>query len=370
MIKTFNCNGILFLGDFFYDYEDLKEDYLKICNYVEENNYKVILNLESSLFLTDTPIPKNGPNLACSTKAIEALKELNVVAVCMANNHTMDYGYKGLKQTFAMLDRADIMHVGAGSNLIEAIEPIVFEINNQLVFILNYGWNIEETVYASDKEPGCAPRVNQLIISKTKELKNKYPTAKIVNVLHWGFEYNTLPMPYDINLAHKLIDIGCDLVIGHHPHVIQPYEIYKNKEIYYSIGNFYFGSLRNFNKIFKNEITEKMCNFGLGVITNFIDTKTIVIGFDEKNNESFVDKSNYMFPIYLDIKFPYSGKNYIQQAKNHRNNINPILGLNNNKNKLLLKFLSIKHCIGRCLRFLKRSQIGNKVYGFIKDFAS
>ena len=221
MFKKFNCNGLLFLGDFFYDYENLRDDFLKICDFVEKNNYKVILNLESSLFSTDTPIIKNGPNLVCSKKAIEALKKLGVVAVCMANNHTLDYGYKGLEQTLNLLDESDIMHVGAGRNLTEAQKPIFFEMNNQFVIIQNFGWEIEETVYACENEPGCAPRDNQLILSQTKDIKNKFPTAKVVNVLHWGFEYNTLPMPYDINLAHKLIDIGCDLIIGHHPHVFK-----------------------------------------------------------------------------------------------------------------------------------------------------
>ena len=73
-------------------------------------------------------------------------------------------------------------------------------------------------------------------------IKKEYPNVKIATIFHWGFEYNTVPMPLDIKFSHSCIEAGADLIIGHHPHVMQPMEKWRGKEIYYSLGNFYFSS--------------------------------------------------------------------------------------------------------------------------------
>lgn len=157
----------------------------------------------------------------------------------------MDYGEQALKDTIEILDENNILHTGAGETLAEAVKPLILQLDNQKVIVQNFGWDIEETVYATETTSGGAPRIEKLILEHTVKIRDLYKDATIVNVYHWGFEYNLYPMPLDIELAHSSINSGCDLIIGHHPHNIQPYENYKGKDIYYSLGNFYFASRRS-----------------------------------------------------------------------------------------------------------------------------
>lgn len=101
--------------------------------------------------------------------------------------------------------------------------------------------------------PRCALRDPEVVLSAIGEAKEKCDL--VVVCIHWGFEYNRLPMPLDIDLAHKAIDAGADLIIGHHPHCVQPKEIFKEKPIYYSLGNFYFSRRRSrFTKKFDEPV--------------------------------------------------------------------------------------------------------------------
>ncbi len=226
---------LLFLGDFLYDYNDVQPDIQEIAKWIEENDYKVILNLEGPLNNSENPIKKRGKLLAQSKVTIDVLKELNVVGVCLANNHIMDYGEKALLETTEILKSHGIHYVGAGLNLSEALKPMIINHNNVEVIIQNFGWELEETVYATALHPGSAPRVEEVIFKNTQDLKKEYPSGTFINIYHWGFELNTLPMPLDVKLAHLSIDQGIHLVIGHHSHNIQAYENYKGRDIYYSL---------------------------------------------------------------------------------------------------------------------------------------
>jgi poly-gamma-glutamate synthesis protein (capsule biosynthesis protein) len=107
---------ILFLGDFLYDYDFLYSDIIEICSWVSENNYYTVLNLESPLVKSENPINKRGPHLAQSDLTIEILKRLNVICVCLANNHIFDYGWDAFKKTIQLLEENSIHYIGAGKN--------------------------------------------------------------------------------------------------------------------------------------------------------------------------------------------------------------------------------------------------------------
>lgn len=263
---------ILFLGDFYYDVEKKHEDIKQIVRCIRKKQLNCILNLEGTLEKTDTlNNKKRGPRLACSKNTIEILKEMNTIGVCLANNHMMDYSEKGLEKTIRVLKESNIKYCGAGKNIKEAKTPMNIDKD---VFICDYGWEIEETQYATENKAGCSPRREKDIINQIKGLR-KNSKAKIIVQLHWGFEYNLYPMPLDRKLAYKIIDAGADIIIGHHPHVIQAFESYKGKPIYYSLGNFYFGSRREIfnNKIFNCENRKDRCNYGMGLIYNSISNK-------------------------------------------------------------------------------------------------
>ena len=155
---------ILWLGDFFYDYDYVTDDIKKMGDWIRKNNYNTVLNLEGTIDCSEfSKIEKRGPNLSSDKAILDVFKELNVVAVTLANNHIMDYGEEGLKHTISLLEENNIKYTGAQKNLDLAIKPIVLNCNNKDIAIYSFGWNIEETIYATKNTAGCAPRNNKLI---------------------------------------------------------------------------------------------------------------------------------------------------------------------------------------------------------------
>lgn len=346
---------ILFCGDLFYDYDFISEDIEEISDWIENSNAITILNLESPIGKGNGQvIKKRGPNLASNEKVVDVLKKLNVVGVCLANNHMMDYGSEALLDTIDTLCDNRIMHVGAGANLRNAFKPMVLNVCGKKIAVLNYGWDIEETVYAGENTSGCAPRYDKLIISTVKDAKKNY--NEVIVCMHWGFEYNRLPMPYDVQLAHQIIDAGADLIIGHHPHCIQPKEVYKGKFIYYSLGNFYFASRRkNYKKRFDETISNQS-DYGCMVTYDVMngECKEHLIYYDHKLDSSV--KKDIDSQILEDISsIDFNSKDYLKLANKRKININPILGCNERENKKAINRLFARYKIKTIIKmFLKR----------------
>lgn len=355
---------LLFLGDFFYDYSSTLTDIEEIAEWIKQNEYKVILNLEGPITNNGSKIKKRGPNLKQSSITINILKKLNVIGVCLANNHIMDFGEEGLLETIKILDENNIPHTGAGVNIKSALKPIVINVENQKVIIQNFGWDLEETVYATQKSSGCAPRDEKIVIERTKEIRKNNNDALIINVFHWGYEYNLYPMPLDIDLAHKSIDVGTDLIIGHHPHNIQPFEKYKGKEIYYSLGNFYFGSDRSsFQNIEFRHTVKNMCDYGLAVAYDTLLRKTVqtfTIYYDLDGDCSGVLKDSTIYNFFDEITgVKYDKPEYFKKVKENSLNKKPILTLNYQRNKYEIAKLQTIHFIKRILRPIKRKFLNN-----------
>lgn len=150
------------------------------------------------------------------------LKKFNIGLVSLANNHSLDFGYDGFEKTKENLSSSTISFFGSAKN----DDNIFFEkkIESKNICFLGY-----HDLFAQNPE----------IISK-KIVEVRAGCDKIVVFTHWGNEYwNNFSDRQQI-LAHDFIDSGADLIIGSHPHVVQPIEIYKNKAIFYSLGNFIF----------------------------------------------------------------------------------------------------------------------------------
>ncbi len=156
----------------------------------------------------------------------------------LANNHAMDYGTIALLDTIKILKANKIHTIGAGRNLKEARRPIIFRKKDLRVGFLAYCFVYMEHFCADEKRSGIVPGRMSLITEDIKKLKE---TANIVIVsFHWGKEYSIRPSDFQVKIAHQTIDAGADLIIGHHPHVLQAMEFYKDKPIFYSLGNFIF----------------------------------------------------------------------------------------------------------------------------------
>ncbi len=158
----------------------------------------------------------------------------------LANNHILDFGEEGLVSTLKVLDSLKIAHTGAGLNREEAEKPAVIKRNGKSVGFLSYSLTYPSEFWAGSKKCGTAyPSFNR-VRKSINDLKSRCDF--VVVQFHWGSELRTTPKSYQKWFAHASIDAGADIVIGHHPHVLQGIEIYKGRLIAYSLGNFVFGS--------------------------------------------------------------------------------------------------------------------------------
>ena len=214
---------------------DFNFPFLKLGN--ELRNYDLLFgNLEG-------PISDRGEDIGSpysfrmSAKTAEALRDTGFDVLSVANNHIGDWGAKGIYDTIFHLKRVGLAYVGAGLTEDEASGAKFFEIGNTRFAFLAFNdvpsFYIEKNdeVFVSSANPG----------EIQKQIKKAKEAADIVIVsFHFGEEYQSEPSPSQKTLAQFAVEQGADLVIGHHPHVTQPIEKYKNSFIAYSLGNFVF----------------------------------------------------------------------------------------------------------------------------------
>ncbi len=173
-------------------------------------------------------------------KVSAALKNAGFNVVSLANNHTLDYGAEGLAQTLEALDSVGIQYAGAGSDLKAARRPVIFEVDNQRVAILAYSVTLPENFYAGKNRPGTAFAHEEHV--RDDVLAARLQADIVLVSFHWGQEGKTDLRDYQTRLGRLAIDSGASAVIGHHPHILQGIERYKDGIILYSLGNFTFGS--------------------------------------------------------------------------------------------------------------------------------
>lgn len=197
-------------------------------------------NLETALTLRGTRADKKYTFRNPPQKVIPALKQAGFNLISLANNHTVDYGVTGLKDTLDALEQAKLAHVGAGMNLQQARKAHIISIKGQKFGFLAYSLTYPQQFWATSSKAGTAFGHARHIKQDVAALKQQ--VDHVVVHFHWGREGYTKLRPYQPNLARLAIDAGASLILGHHPHVLQGIEQYKNGLIYYSLGNFAFGS--------------------------------------------------------------------------------------------------------------------------------
>ena len=183
-----------------------------------------IVNLEGPLTTSEDEQEKTFA-FKGKPEYVDILNEGSVEAVNIANNHSYDYGQQGFDDTILNLNNAGILSFGYDSTVVK-------EINGAKVGLIGI------YTLADDME-----RASQLK-AKIAEVKEQGAVLTIVS-FHWGIESENYPDQVQKDLAHMAIDEGADLVLGHHPHVLQGIEKYKGKNIVYSLGNFCFGGNTN-----------------------------------------------------------------------------------------------------------------------------
>lgn len=173
---------------------------------------------------------------------LQKVKEMQFDVVSLANNHIFDLGEAGLLNTINQLDVLGIKHCGAGLNIAEASAPAIIEKDGEKIAILAYcmfgNKYLGYVELASKEKSGVNPLVIEKVIEDIKLAKSKYDF--VIVMPHWGMEYQYLPLDESIGMAKKMVDAGADGVFSSHAHNIQPRIKYKNKPIYFGLGNFLF----------------------------------------------------------------------------------------------------------------------------------
>ena len=160
-----------------------------------------------------------------------AKKGFNVLSI--ANNHIMQHGIGAFEDTINQLKIHNIKYVG---KLLDGSSNVV-EFTKSKLNIAFIGYSMRREKYYGKSLP-YANVVSENYIEQIRNLKDKGKT--VVVSLHWGEEYVNYPSRQQIEIAHKIIDHGASLILGHHPHVLQGIEKYRNGVIVYSLGNFIF----------------------------------------------------------------------------------------------------------------------------------
>lgn len=248
--------SLLFLGDIMqhdsqisdaWDPATKKYDYNPCFQYVKAYTQSVdiaIGNLE--LTLAGPPF-KGYPQFSAPDELLFALKAMGMDVLVTANNHCVDTGKKGLERTIRMLDSLDIPHTGTFVDEVSKLNehPLMLEKNGFKLALLNY-------TYGTNGMPVTAPNIvnridTALIRQDLIRAKSLRPDAIIV-FTHWGSEYQSLPNAWQKTVTEHCFKNGAQLVIGAHPHVLQPMEWRKEKNqlIAYSLGNFVSGQRKRY----------------------------------------------------------------------------------------------------------------------------
>lgn len=255
--------------------------------------YNVVVNLEAPFVSkTHDNFPKkNKISLKQDDDTIEYLKHLNPFLVNISNNHINDYGNYGAENTMKLLNRFGLSFLGAG---VKKNEHNIFELKNEKILFLSY------TTRSTDQSNSKMFDENDFIGPKEfsfelleRQIKNYDGYLKIV-LFHWGIEDIHYPLPEQRIIAKKLIDLGIDLIIGNHPHVIQSYEKYKDKWIFYCLGHFFFP---NFESHFLNKNGEPSVSWDI----HSKHRKISIVPVFEIENHSIILEN--IFTIQVNDKF-------------------------------------------------------------------
>lgn len=243
------------LGDLFYseeiacrhsESENTGSIFKAISPYIEESDI-LFVNLEGPLEKRDYKRSDVTSHLSNSPKVLDLFKNFSVCVVNIGNNHIMDYGPESLKKTVETLKRSNVFVLGAGGTITDANKEIVLDVKGKKLGFLSFTSDVGYvgSVIATNNSAGCASYSdNDAAIQRVKEFKSRGIDTLCVS-LHWGHEYFFYPSEMQVRLAHQLVDAGANMIIGHHPHVIQGVEQYKNALIIYSLGNFFFSPYKS-----------------------------------------------------------------------------------------------------------------------------
>lgn len=321
---------INFLGDISFNdaYRNVLESgsnpFLGVAPILDSVDYSVG-NLECFSEGSDGENKLKNPRLKTSQAALKKLDFLKLDLLSLANNHVYDNKLDGVKNTLGVLEGLSIDHVGIGldTNICRIFQK---KIEGYKFSFLNYVTQDTNPSLPVDAEVNLSEFNESLVFSDIDSIRKE--SDFVVLLLHWGGDVEGYPYPtiWQRNTARKLIDGGADVIIGHHSHTFQPYEYYKGKPIFYSLGNFCFADIvcggvkhpvGDFNSavvqlsLSHSQITHRVLHFrstnlNLSYMRNgryFFLWRQIV--FQIISRSSFLWKLNWLLNQYVFIIFRY-----------------------------------------------------------------
>lgn len=197
-----------------------------------------VTDLECPLTMLKKGRIKTGPHQKADPRCLELLKYANIKLAALANNHMMDYGSEGAKQTIELCHQAGIQIIGAGPDAKAARNPFVTSIKDKKFAFINVADN--EFLTAPDGLYQANP-INPADTCYDIAQARKSSDYVIV-IVHGGNEFYHLPSPRTKTLYRFFVDAGADAVISNHTHCFSGYEVYNQKPIFYGLGNFIYDS--------------------------------------------------------------------------------------------------------------------------------
>lgn len=223
--------------DFSYVYEDIKY-YTKVADIT-------IGSLETT-FAGENVGYSNYPRFNTPDSLATALKQIGVDVISLAGNHALDYGYNGLCRTIDVLDEADISHLGTYKTAEEQEKILIKNVKGVKIAFINYTYGTNGIPLPSGKEY-CVNLIDKDLIKKQIKQAKEQNVDMIVGCMHWGTEYRTTANSEQKELADFLFKNGVDIILGNHPHVLEPMEkktitledgTMKDVFVVYALGNF------------------------------------------------------------------------------------------------------------------------------------
>lgn len=251
-----------------------------------------MLNLENIFGNAEehTPIYKSGPNLISSEKFVAYVDALKPTAIGLANNHTGDYGAEPIFNTMELLRKKGYQLTGAGANVEEAYQPVVFEKDGLQVAVIAVCEN--EFGTAGKNTAGSAGYDLTRVSHGIAEARANGQIPIIY--FHGGNEYNPFPSPGKVSLYRHFVELGAGAVIAMHTHCPQGYEVYQGCPIVYSMGNLFFPDK---NEKGKNWSTGYMTM--LDVTVDGITMETIPYTFGMEHHTLMTGEEKEDFEKYL-----------------------------------------------------------------------
>ena len=199
---------------------------------------RIIVNLECALTDSDGAIKKIGPNLKCTPKVAQVLKEIGVTDCGLSNNHVFDYGVQGALDTLKAVREAGLNHTGFGENYQDSRKNLIVEQDGKKIAVIAVCEH--EYCYALENRMGARPFLPYDTIMDIRKAKEE--NDFVVVMYHGGKEQSVYPSPRLRRQSQALVEHGADVVLCQHSHCVGCYEEFQGGHILYGQGNFHFVS--------------------------------------------------------------------------------------------------------------------------------